>query len=30
MLFDEDTDDEDEKKNAIPKDGVWINSNDLD
>ena len=30
MLFDEDTDDEDFRNNEIPKDGVWINLNDLD
>ena len=29
MLIDEDTDDDDFRKNASPKDGVWINVNDL-
>lgn len=29
MLIDEDTDDENFRNNAIPKDGVWININDL-
>ena len=29
-LLDEDTDDEDFRTNAIPKDGVWINVNDMD